>query len=1639
MPSSLRRPLLPAALAVSLAVVASLVGVALPAQASGTLQVSTTTDSDAGVCSSGATTVAPPVSLRDALCAANNAGDTTVVNVPAGTYALTRGPLLVGRTSGTSISIVGAGASAVTISGGGTQQVLNLDANIVGGIDVRISGVTIADGVDNTFGGAAVIGGAGSVVAATDSLTITDSVFENNRANTASTATNNPGGAIQFIGGALSIDRAVFRSNSSGSSSGGAVYYQAAQGGAQTLSISNSTFQGNTASGTSGATGGGAVAIAGSAATAPMSIADSVFSANSTTGGSSHAAGVWLDGGSLGITGSTFTGNTASAGSPSAIDVTAGALTARYNRITGNTTPAARLVSGSADMTRTWWGCGGTPGAAGCDTVSGGVAVQPQLTLAGSAVPAQVALPGSPTSTVSVRLQDSSGTAVPGGSLAAFRDLSVAWTATGGTVSPTSASLASGSGATTFTASTVGPATVTAALDQARVATPVTVAAPPAITSASTVPGALGVASSFTVTTTGYPVPTLAASGSLPAGVTFTDNGNGTATIAGTPTGQARDYPITVTAANGVGSPATQALTYAMTAAPAFTSANSATFTTGVAGSFTVTTSGRPTPTISRTGALPNGLTFTDNGDGTATIAGTPANGTGGQGGLVFTAANGQGSATQSFTLTVQQPPAFTSGWVGTARIGTPFSFPITTSGYPAAAIALTGTLPSGLVFTDNGSGVATISGTPTGSGGVSTVTLTATGAGSPATGTLTLNVHQAPAVTLNPAAQAVTDGSTASFTATASGFPAPTVQWQRSTDGGANYANLAGATSTTYSFTAGAQNDGALYRAVFSNVAGSAVTTAATLSVGTAPGFTSAAAATVAEGAALSFAVTTSGYPAATLSRSGSGFPAWLTLTDNGDGTGLLSGTAPQGSGGVYPFVLSAANGFQPTAQQSFALTVTQAPAFLSAPAATFTASEADGFFVSTRAGWPATTAVSLAGGSLPNGVTLVDRGDGTAVLGGTPAAGAGGVYPITLAASNGVGPATTQAFTLTVREAPALAVASSATATVGTSFALAATALRGYPAPALTASGLPAGITFTDNGDGSGSFGGTPTGPGGVATVTIVATNGVGAPASKTVALTVREAPQITTPAADRSVKAGETVTFTAAASGFPAPSVQWSVSTDGTTFRPLDGETGTSLSFPAALADAGKVYRATFTNAVGSASTDARLAVGTSPAFTSADTATMAAGGGVQTFTVTTSGTPAAAITGAGLPVWATLTDQGDGTAVLAAAPPAGSAGRYTLTLAAENGYDPRATQVLTLDASEAPVITSADAASFSVGAAGTFTVTTTSGWPVATTIAVAGPLPDGVSFTDNGDGTATIAGTPPTGAGGTYAVTVSATNGASAPATQAVLLTVNEATSFTGSGALAVTRGVEVRAAITTAHAFPAVSGITAAGLPSGLTLTQGPDGTATITGITTEPAGTYTATLTATAPGMPDVTRDIAITVTDAAVLPLPPFAPAADGPLGGVPGNPAPGQSVTLVATGFAAFSPVTFGIYSAPVVLAVVDADAQGTATATVVLPAGYTGSHTLLAVGTAPDGSVRELRSGIVLPAAQGPSTPGPSTPGPSTPGQGAGGPAAAGQPSTGDLASTGLDVSALALLAGALLLGGLALAARRRTRRA
>ena len=137
----------------------------------------------------------------------------------------------------------------------------------------------------------------------------------------------------------------------------------------------------------------------------------------------------------------------------------------------------------------------------------------------------------------------------------------------------------------------------------------------------------------------------------------------------------------------------------------------------------------------------------------------------------------------------------------------------------------------------------------------------------------------------------------------------------------------------------------------------------------------------------------------------SASGLPPGTTVNTS---TGLITGTATA-TGTYHVTVTGTGSSAVLPGSVSFTWTVIQAPAITSAGQATFEAGQA-GTFTVTAAGFPAPTLAES--GTLPAGVTFDAS---TGVLSGSPAAGAVGIYPITLTATSSLG-TVTQAFRLTV-----------------------------------------------------------------------------------------------------------------------------------------------------------------------------------------------------------------------------------------------------------------------------------------------------------------------------------------------------------------------------------------------------------------------------------------------------------------------------------------------------------------------------------------------------------------------------------------------------------------------------------------------
>jgi hypothetical protein len=102
------------------------------------------------------------------------------------------------------------------------------------------------------------------------------------------------------------------------------------------------------------------------------------------------------------------------------------------------------------------------------------------------------------------------------------------------------------------------------------------------------------------------------------------------------------------------------------------------------------------------------------------------------------------------------------------------------------------------------------------------------------------LSVSSSVNIITQPTNTTVCDGSDATFTTAGSGSGI-LYQWQVSTDGGATYTNIAGATNPTYTVTGTPAIDGNLYQAILSNAtcATPSVSAAATLTVNTLPDIT--------------------------------------------------------------------------------------------------------------------------------------------------------------------------------------------------------------------------------------------------------------------------------------------------------------------------------------------------------------------------------------------------------------------------------------------------------------------------------------------------------------------------------------------------------------------------------------------------------------------------------------------------------------------------------------------------------------------------------------------------------------------------------------------------------------------------------
>ncbi|PIJ05778.1 hypothetical protein BMH32_14970 [Leucobacter sp. OLJS4] len=150
-----------------------------------------------------------------------------------------------------------------------------------------------------------------------------------------------------------------------------------------------------------------------------------------------------------------------------------------------------------------------------------------------------------------------------------------------------------------------------------------------------------------------------------------------------------------------------------------------------------------------------------------------------------------------------------------------------------------------------------------------------------------------APSVVAHPEDRSIRAGGRAVFEASATGSAPLSVRWERSSDDGANWAVVPGATGTVFEADFGTADSGTLFRAVFENPFGAAVSDPAELTV--TAGSDSSASSTA--DAAASASAGSDGGPAGSGSdgshgSTGAGGAAEATAADGGTHRGGLATT---------------------------------------------------------------------------------------------------------------------------------------------------------------------------------------------------------------------------------------------------------------------------------------------------------------------------------------------------------------------------------------------------------------------------------------------------------------------------------------------------------------------------------------------------------------------------------------------------------------------------------------------------------------------------------------------------------------------------------------------------------------------------
>ena len=953
----------------------------------------------------------------------------------------------------------------------------------------------------------------------------------------------------------------------------------------------------------------------------------------------------------------------------------------------------------------------------------------------------------------------------------------------------------------------------------------------------------------------------------LPTGATFADNGDGSGTFDWTPGfTDAGAYNVTFYADDGALIDSEQVVITVnevgnQSPVLAAIGPRSTTETVNLNFGVSATDPDATIPALS-TSTLPTGATFVDNGDGSGTFDWTPGFTDAGTHNVTFYADDGALIDSEQVVITVNeignQPPQLDpiGPQVTTENIN--LNFTVTASDPDATIPNLTtSALPSGASFVDNGDGSGTFDWTPDFTqASVYNITFFADDGSFIHSEVVAITVNEAgnqsPLLTAI-GAQSTTEDVNLSFGVTATDPDAtiPTLTTSTLPTGASFVDNGDG--SGSFDWTPGFLDAG-VYNVTFYADDGALIDSEqVAITVNEAgnqsPLLAAIGAQSTTETVNLNFGINASDPDATIPSLTTSTLPTGATFVDNGDGSGTFDWTPGFTDAGTYNVTFYADDGALIDSEQ-VVITVNevgnQSPVLAAIGAQSTT--EAVNLNFGISASDPDATIPSLTTSTLPTGATFVDNGDGSGTFDWTPHFANAGIYNVTFYADDGA-LIDSEQVVITVNEAgnqpPTLDPIGPQVTTENVNLNFIVTATDpDSTIPALSTSALPAGASFVDNGDGSGTFDWTPgftqAGP---HNVTFFADDGSFIH-SEVVTITVNEAgnqsPLLAAIGAqstfeDVNLNFGVTATDPDAT----IPALSTSTLPTGAGFVDNGDGSGT-FDWTPGFTDAG-TYNITF-YADDGALIDSEQVVIT--VIESGNQSPVLAAIGAQSTTETvnlnfavTATDPDAtipALSSSTVPTGATFVDNGDGSGTFDWTPGFTDAGTYNVTFYADDGALIDSEQVvITVNevGNQSPLLAAIGAQSTTEDVNLNFGVNASD--PDATIPGLTtSTLPTGATFVDNGDGSGTFDWTPGFTDAGTYNVTFYADDGALIDSEQ-VVITVNEAGNqaplLATIGAQSTTEDINLNFVINASDPDATIPSLTTSTLPTGATFVDNGDG------------------------------------------------------------------------------------------------------------------------------------------------------------------------------------------------------------------